>query len=112
MFYFVAAPLPWNWRGLSDIIAFCFSSTIFLYAYIRAYQEIRWSESSDHKTMIVICSILALSSALIFAWGVSNAGTAVRHREKFMAVYIILIALCNDNRYRRICEADRTEVVA
>ena len=45
---------------------------------------------------------IALCAALIFAWGVSNAGTAVRHREKFMTVYILLIALCGDSRTTRI----------
>lgn len=104
MFYFVASPLPWSWRGLSDIIAFCFSSTVFIYAYARAIKEIRISEPSDRKTMIILFTILALSSALIFAWGVSNAGTAVRHREKFVTIYIMLIALCNDNRCRRMAE--------
>ncbi len=104
MFYFVASPLPWNWRGLSDIIAFGFSSTVFIYAYARAIKEIRISKPSDRKTMIILFTILALSSALIFAWGVSNAGTAVRHREKFVTIYIMLIALCNDNRCRRMTE--------
>lgn len=104
MFYFVVSPLPWSWRGLSDIIAFCFSSTVFIYSYVRAIKEIRISESSDRKTMIILFTILALSSALIFAWGVSNAGTAVRHRDKFVTIYIVLIALCNDNRCNRLFE--------
>lgn len=100
MFYFVAAPLPWDWRGVSDIIAFCFSSIIFIYIYYRTYQEIRRG-SDKYKTLIIIFTILALSSALIFAWGVSNAGTAVRHREKFISIYMILLSLCEANRYYR-----------
>lgn len=102
MFYFIASPLPWNWRGLSDIIAFCFSSSVFLYAHFRSYIEIRRSERSLGRTLIIVVTIIALCAALIFAWGVSNAGTAVRHREKFMTVYILLIALCGDSRTTRI----------
>lgn len=96
MLYFVASPLPWNWRGLSDIIAFFFSSLVFLYVYYRAYQELKKGHTKN-RTMILIFVILSLCSALIFAWGVSNAGTAVRHREKFIIVYMILLALCNSN---------------
>ena len=102
MFYFIASPLPWNWRGLSDSIAFCFSSSVFLYAHFLSYIEIRRSERSLGLTLIIVVTIIALCAALIFAWGVSNAGTAVRHREKFMTVYILLIALCGDGRTTRI----------
>ena len=52
--------------------------------------------------MIIVFTIIALCGALIFAWGVSNAGTAMRHREKFLMVYMLLIALCNDQRIRRM----------
>lgn len=102
MFYFIASPLPWNWRGLSDIIAFCFSSSVFLYAHFRSYIEIRRSERSLGRLLIIVVTIIALCAALIFAWGVSNAGTAVRHREKFMLVYILLIALCGDSKAARL----------
>lgn len=104
MFYFVTSPLPWSWRGIADLIAFCFSSTVFIYAYYRAYKEVKY-KTGKYKTYIIVFIILALSSALIFAWGVSNAGTAVRHREKFIVIYMILIALCEENRnYRRKIE--------
>lgn len=96
MFYFVASPLPWSWRGLSDIIAFFFSSLVFLYVYYRAYQELKKGDTRN-RTMILIFVVLSLCSALIFAWGVSNAGTAVRHREKFIVIYMVLFALCNSN---------------
>jgi hypothetical protein len=98
IFYFVASPLPWTWRGISDMIAFCFSSTVFVYAYYRAYKEIRYG-NGKYKTEIIVFTVLTISTALIFAWGVSNAGTAARHREKFMAIYMILIVLCDANKY-------------
>jgi hypothetical protein len=100
MFYFVMSPLPWKWRGLTDIIAFCFSSTMFAYAYYRTWQELKYRKGK-YRTYILTFLVLALCSALIFAWGVSNAGTAVRHREKFIFVYMILLALCDANKYER-----------
>jgi len=30
---------------------------------------------------------------VVFAWGVSNAGTALRHRDKFIGLFILLFAL-------------------
>ena len=101
MFYFLASPLPWNWRGVSDIFAFCFSSSVFLYAHFRSFVEITHSVRSERRSMIIIFTIIGLCCALIFAWGVSNAGTAMRHREKFLMVYILLIALCNNNQLCR-----------
>ncbi|MFR2767085.1 MAG: hypothetical protein ACLTAI_01310 [Thomasclavelia sp.] len=29
IFFFLASPLPWQWRGLNDIIAFFFSSVFY-----------------------------------------------------------------------------------
>ena len=101
MFYFLASPLPWKWRGVSDIIAFFFSTLVFVYALCRAFVEIRRSPRGEERSLIIIFAVIALCGALIFAWGVSNAGTAMRHREKFTMVYMLLIAICNDNRIRR-----------
>lgn len=101
MFYFIASPLPWDWRGVSDIVAFFFSTLVFIYALYRAFVEIRRSPKVEERSLIIIFTVIALCGALIFAWGVSNAGTAMRHREKFTMVYMLLIALCNDNRIRR-----------
>lgn len=91
MFYFLAAPMPWSWRGISDIIAFIFSSLVFLYIYFISIKGLK--NGNKNRVMIIILLIFALCSALIFAWGVSNAGTAVRHRDKFVAVYMILYAV-------------------
>lgn len=99
MFYFVASPLPWKWRGISDVMAFLFSSLVFIYVYYYAYKELK--RGNSNKTQIIVLAIMALSSALIFAWGVSNAGTAVRHREKFIIVYMLLFAVSMSGHQER-----------
>lgn len=38
-----------------------------------------------------ILFLIPFSVSGIFAWGVSNAGTAMRHREKFLCIVILLI---------------------
>ena len=100
MLYFVVSPMPWDWRGLQDIIAFFFSSTVFGYAYYSSIVNLKKKLGTKEKrTLILSFLIFALCSAAVFAWGVSNSGTALRHREKFLFIYIVLIGLCIDNRY-------------
>lgn len=92
MFYFIASPLPWDWRGLNDIFAFIFSSLIYLFSFLYVYKALRISTGTQ-RNIIISLLIMAISSALFFAWGVSNAGSALRHREKFLAIYIIMLAI-------------------
>ena len=100
MLYFVVSPMPWDWRGLQDIIAFFFSSTVFGYAYYSSIVNLKKKLGTKEKrTLILSFLIFALCSAAVFAWGVSNSGSALRHREKFLFIYIVLIGLCIDNRY-------------
>lgn len=101
MFYFVVSPMPWDWRGLNDIIAFAFDSTLFLCSIWMSVRELRLHRDTTDRSVLVLLVILALVSAVIFAWGVSNAGSALRHREKFITVFVLLIAACRERSVRR-----------
>lgn len=90
--YFIGSPVPWKWRGINDIFAFLFSTSIYLCSIIYLAKALRLN--GKNKNLIIMLLIMALLSATIFAWGVSNAGTALRHREKFISVYIVMLALC------------------
>lgn len=92
MIYFVLSPVPWKWRGVNDILAFMCSAALYGYAYIIAIKALRQKDFKN-KNMIIVCIIIALMSAMIFAWGVSNAGAALRHRDKFICPYLILLGL-------------------
>ena len=37
--YFLFSPFPWQWRGISDIIAFVFSSMFYMYAVYAAIKN-------------------------------------------------------------------------
>lgn len=89
--YFVGSPVPWQWRGVNDILAFLFSTLIYLCAIIYLIKALRLD--GKNKNLIIMLLIMALSSAAIFAWGVSNAGTALRHREKFISIYVVMLAV-------------------
>lgn len=105
MLYFLISPMPWDWRGIMDIITFCFSSTVFVYSLWCAILEMKSASDEMSKSFVIVFLIFGLCAALIFAWGVSNAGTAVRHREKFIVVFLLLIAVCNDCKWKRIWES-------
>lgn len=102
VFYFLASPLPWDWRGLNDILAFCANAVVYIYAYAISIKALK-SSKCENKDMLIACLLMGLSAALIFAWGVSNAGTALRHREKMIAIYIVMIGIAQrENRNNMI----------
>ena len=92
--YFLFSPFPWQWRGIKDIIAFLFSSVFYLWSikdaltYIKRYRR--------YRTMIIAILIVLFCVVFVFAWGVSNTGTATRHREKLVIIFGILWALSHD----------------
>ncbi len=99
--YFMYSPFPWQWRGLNDILTFLMSSVPYLVILVRAIRTIRKYPKSSHKrTMIIIIVFIAVGMTFIFSWGVTNTGTATRHRDKFLALYTVLFALSHENRIR------------
>ncbi len=98
MFYFLAAPPPWMWRGIKDILAFFGSSIFYLYVVWilrKLLKEFKHHIMKSHYLLsyILVLSIVLLIATLMFGWGVSNTGTALRHREKFTFVFALLYAL-------------------
>lgn len=91
MFYFWFSPLPNYWRGLGDIVAFMGSSMLYMYVFFSILGE-KSIKNSKHKLVNVILSILIIFS-IPFAWGVSNAGTAIRHRNKVIVWLLFLLLL-------------------
>lgn len=94
MLYFVSSPLPWMWRGIADIIAF-FGSAIFYIATARlAWVGMRKADASNPLQSILFALVIVLLIAgVMFGWGVSNTGTALRHREKFTYVCAVAYAV-------------------
>lgn len=93
MLYFLFSPMPWNWRGLTDILGFAASSMFLVFTFFFAFRALRdrrvhWSA----KQLIQALLIIDLAMAVVFGWGTRNAGTAMRHREKFLLINGILFA--------------------
>ena len=96
MFYFLTSPLPWTWRGLSDVIAFVFSGLFYMITILYSIRILLKDKNYDNRSFIKACLILGVLGAFVFAWGTSNAGSALRHRDKFIANYIVMLALALD----------------
>lgn len=87
MFYFYCSPVPFLWRGFSDMIAFFGSTIVYIVSVAAAVVSLFFKKKDSYRfimvfTVFIICGI--------FAWMVSNGGTAMRHREKFLGIVILL----------------------
>lgn len=92
--YFLASPMPWDFRGLFDALTFIFDSLFYLSLIVLAVRNLR--NIRDRRSLVLaLLAIIALAS-LVFGAGVSNAGTALRHRYKLLAVFLTLAALAMD----------------
>ena len=99
IFYFLFSPFPWQWRGIRDIIAFLFSSAFYLWAVKDAWDCIRCH--GKNRNIVIALLIILFCVVFVFAWGVSNTGTAARHREKMVIIFGLVWALShNGNRDR------------
>lgn len=85
VFYFLFSPLPNEARGMIDLLSFVTDGMLVFI--LMAYMVYRLKDRYKRGLVsaAIVC-IFALSG--IFAWGVRNAGTAIRHR---MLVWGILI---------------------
>ena len=90
--YFLFSPFPWQWRGISDIIAFLFSSMFYLFTVYMAIKNIN-NHEKNNKNITVAILIIMFCVVFIFAWGVANTGTAARHRDKLVTIFATLGAL-------------------
>lgn len=91
IFYFLFSPLPQNWRGTVDLISFVLSSLLYL---IPFYSVLKNKATNQLKNNLAWSIFLCLTIFSIpFAWGVTNSGTAIRHRSKIIIWIAFLIYL-------------------
>jgi len=95
-FYFLTSPLPMDWRGFMDIFTFLFDSTLYLSTFI--YFVLNRRKFKERKVLITSLALILVSVSVVFGIGVFNAGTAVRHRQKIISIFLILFALMMDEK--------------
>mgnify|MGYP006087730395 CR=1 FL=1 len=99
-FYFLFSPLPMNWRGFADIITFMTDSLFYFFVLYFYYKNRRWF--FNNKKLIFILLITLLIVAIVFGIGVSNSGTAMRHRQKIIPVALIFLAVMKNEKYKAL----------
>lgn len=95
MFYFLASPLPWDWRGINDFIAFLGNGLFYLMSIYYGFKAILYKKSKN-RNLIIVMLVIAICTAIVYSWGVSNSGTALRHRDKFIGNFTLLLVLSLD----------------
>lgn len=110
--FFLFSPFPWQWRGMSDVIAFCFSSLFYAWVLVKTFCYLG-RKKAENRELVIILLIVAFALLFVFAWGVSNTGTAVRHRDKAVVLYAVLLGLVWDGANgwgkEKCCVNRRTE---
>src|SRR5699024_11006342 len=92
MFYFIASPLPWDWRSFSDIFAFMFSRLFYIITIFFGIRSLN-IKNTDYKNLNIALLIMVVVTMIFFSWGVSSSVIVLRHREKFIAIYMLLLAI-------------------
>lgn len=100
IFYFLIAPLPWDWRGFNDILTFFIDSLIYFYLIFTSFKKIKKTGSRDPLILGVL--IILLIPTFTFGIAVSNAGTAMRHRHKLLPIIICIRSLINSKEMKTI----------
>ena len=102
--YFLFSPFPWQWRGAGDILAFLTSSMLYIIMFLTAIRAM--FRRDDNKNAVIVLCMVLLFIVFVFSWGVTNTGTAIRHRDKFIMISCLLITLAHkdsSNRLLRRC---------
>jgi hypothetical protein len=101
MFFFMFAPVPWNWRSATDAIAFLFSGLFYGYVFFTTVPYVFKRKRLPAASGLFLIALLVL---MMFGWGVSNSGTALRHRDKMVIHYLLMYAMISNEKLREKLE--------
>ena len=93
MFYFLFSPIPLDWRGLQDVIAFFLDAVIYLFLIYTTLKYYGKLENGMKKNILKYLLIAVFFSVFVFAYGTTNAGTAIRHRCKIFSLVLTAYAV-------------------
>jgi len=108
MIYFFYTPFVWMVSTPADIVAL-FDALLYVFLSIYAVKGLAYLWRKDKVLFWAIVSIL-LVFLVVFAWGTSNYGTAIRHRQKIVWFLTIpaAIGLTRSRTWRWIYPTKRT----
>lgn len=103
MAYFFFSPMPWQVRKPSHLLGLL-DVTIYLMCFYLLYRGFRANVLTPK--MMVVAGVIA-TAALAYAFGTSNAGTAIRHRAKFGYALTAIAFAAHSQRKRKTTIAAR-----
>lgn len=99
--YFLFSPMPWDWRGISDITSFAIDSIVYLYLIYNIIKN-RNNIDQEYKAVVNLLIVGLAITVVAFAVGTSNAGTAIRHRHKLFEYFLMITILHTNNTKNKI----------
>ncbi|MFC3420005.1 hypothetical protein ACFOLA_10995 [Salinicoccus hispanicus] len=93
--YFIGSPMPWTIRNPNDLIAFMLDGVFYLFVlavFIKNFGLIR------RRPILGVILLSIVVTWIIFGIGISNAGTALRHRFKIFYIIIVAVGVIWANR--------------
>lgn len=94
--FFLTSPLPINWRGIMDVFTFFTDSILYLGTFYYFFKNKKFFFKD--KQLIINLMLMILGASIIFGIGVSNAGTAVRHRQKLTPIVFVAMSVMIYNK--------------
>lgn len=94
--YFLFTPFPWMISVAKDIVGFGDSVMIFVLFCLVFISLIRLL--NKNRIICVAITLVLMSFLIMFSWGTSNYGTAIRHRTKIVPLLIAISMVSLDNK--------------
>lgn len=102
--YFLFSPMPWNWRGMGDIISFVLDSAIILWMFWAIYypssKKRPKANPSSRRSIVHIIMLGVWISIAMYSLGTSTAGTAMRHRANFIPAILVCSMISYEYKYK------------
>ena len=97
MLYFLISPVIFDWRGAVDLISFLtdgllhLTSLVCTLIYMRRFKKglFNGNHGQQHYYICKWAILLICMTALVFSWGVTTAGAAIRHRNCLIGIECI-----------------------
>lgn len=87
MFYFLYSPIPFDWRGMMDIVAFLLDSSIYLFLSYKIVSTSIVNKKFRYLRNFLLIGFLVITFML--AMGTISSGTAIRHRAKILSLLLV-----------------------
>jgi predicted membrane channel-forming protein YqfA (hemolysin III family) len=84
--YFLGGPFPWSDRSVTDVYGSLHGVLFLAMTWYLLRQVRRRYHPLDAKLLFALAVVI-----FVYAMGSSNYGTAIRHREKFLGIFCLLV---------------------